>query len=346
MNHLDEIVSCDITISTPATEEASFSTILLVVPAPKTAGSEIKDILVISQAKDLKEYGFTDAEPAYKASEVAFSQNPAPNVIYIAARKEAESIKAVLDRAIETNEWYGIHLTSFCEKGDINDAKTWAEANAKLFGFEYADIDNFPVTGTDYYRTFGFYAKEGEYAALAWMAKCFGYPPGSETWALKSLATIMVSKLTSTEKKKLDDLNITYYLKYAGKNITCSTGGKVLAGEWIDIIRFRDWLKNAIQTRVFHLFVVNQKIPYDDSGITAIEGQVLAALAEGQELGGIAKTSYDADGNTILGYTVTVPLAAKIPDAQKAKRKLTGCKFTARLAGAIHMASISGDLAY
>ena len=80
---------------------------------------------------------------------------------------------------------------------------------------------------------------------MAWFCKCFNYEPGSETWALKTLNLIEPAILTGTDMQNMKEQNINYYTTYAGKNVT--QGGKTLGGEWIDVIRFRDWLKNDMQ---------------------------------------------------------------------------------------------------
>ena len=95
-----------------------------------------------------------------------------------------------------------------------------------------------------------------------------------------------------------------------------------------------------------NLLIINPKIPYTDGGIGLVENQMLASLKDGQKYGGIAPTEYDADGNTIPGYATSVPLAADLTGEQKASRTLTGCRFSARLAGAVHLAEIEGSLTY
>ena len=185
---------------------------------------------------------------------------------------------------------------------------------------------------------------ENEYAALAWMAKCFGYDPGTETWNMKELATIVPSALSTDEKKSLEQSSINSFRRYAGSNITF--GGNMLSGEWIDVIRFRDWLKAEMQTNVFNALKTNRKVPFTDGGIGLIEGQMEATLSKGQTVGGIAPTEYDSDDNEIPGYTVTVPLASDLTEAERKSRKLTGCRYTARLAGAIHIVEIHGNLTF
>ena len=174
--------------------------------------------------------------------------------------------------------------------------------------------------------------------------KAMNFHAGEETWALKQVATVTPSKLDSTSIKKLEAANFSYVITVASKNIT--QGGKTGGGEWIDIIRFRDWLQNDMQVRVVNLLIVNPKIPYTDNGIGLVENQMLASLKDGQKYGGIAPTEYDTDGNAIPGYTTDVPLASELTSTQKASRTLEDCKFSARLAGAIHVAEIKGCLTY
>jgi hypothetical protein len=367
-NNLDEIVNVDIEISTPASSDESFSNILMVVEAPDEVGTEEigTSVIAISQAADLGDYGFSSNHQAYVMATVACSQSPAPDTMYVIVRNvvndedednvEYEAMADVLDRALEAGGWYGIHLSkTFNNKADLEATIKWTESNKKLFGFTFTEKE-LPVTTTNYFRSYAVYGggvpdveeipAENYYISLAMMAKCFGYDPGSETWALKALAGVYPCKLNTTMKKYCDANNVTYFTTYAKKNITSSMGGKVLGNEWIDTIRFRDWLKNDMQERVFNLLVLNQKVPYTDDGITGVEGKMEESLKAGQDVGGIAPTEYDDDDNEIPGYTITVPKSTELTDAQKASRQLTGCKFKAKLAGAIQAVEIGGNLVY
>lgn len=129
-------------------------------------------------------------------------------------------------------------------------------------------------------------------------------------------------------------------------NISITQNGKIASGEWIDVIRFRDWLVEEIQTRVFNAMTNVGKIPYTDAGIAVIEGQIRSALKLGQQRGGIAPTEYNENGEKNLGFTTEVPLASSISAGQKASRILEDVKFKARLAGAIHVVEITGSLTY
>lgn len=376
-NPLDDIVKCNIEISSPASSDASFDSILMVVAGPSgTGGKVMKKATAVSKADELLEYGFTVDDTAYHAAVVAFSQNPAPDELYICIRKAVrqdtdgdiekgekggsiyEDIRLTLSRAAEETGFYGIHITEFeNKKEDLENTIAWTEANEKMFCFEYQDYENFPLKNTSYYRSFGLYSgnadgysaeeeqpSENRYAALAWMAKCFGYDPGTETWHLKELAAIVPSALSTDQKKELEKNCISTFLRYGGCNVTI--GGKTLAGEWIDVIRFRDWLKNEMQVNVFNALKVNRKVPFTDDGIGLIEGKMRETLLRGQSVGGIAPTQYDENDNPVPGFTVVVPRASALTEAERKSRRLTGCRYTARLAGAIHAVEIEGFLTF
>ena len=183
-----------------------------------------------------------------------------------------------------------------------------------------------------------------DYPEVGVMSRCFTAVPGSETWANKKLAGVKVDPLTETQFIVLRNKNVNTFERF--RNMSLTQTGKVSAGEWIDVIRFRDWLAEEIKVNVLNVIVNNEKVPYTDSGIAIIEGAIRQSLRQGQVNGGIAPVEYDEDGNKNLGYTVEVPLASNISANQKASRILTDVKFTARLSGAIHVVEIRGSLTY
>lgn len=373
-NPLDDIIRCNIDISNPASKNVAFRNILLVVPGPESPGEEsIDKTVAISTADKLLDYGYTEKDPAYMAATVAFAQSPSPVRLYVCVRKPSaggaegdtaeetggtayEDLQVTLKRASGEADFYGFHITEFRDPADVQAAVAWAEANEKLFGFEYSDYDNCPVSDYSYFRSFGFYTgsadgyaedvqpAENGYLALAVMAKCFGYDPGTETWHMKELALAKPSTLSEEQKKDLAEKHINTFLRYAGCNI--AVGGYTLAGEWIDVIRFRDWLKIEMQTNVFKAMKANRKIPFTDRGIGLIEGKMEETLKKGQDIGGIAETGYDDNENEVPGYTVTVPKVSDFTEAERKSRKATGFRYTARLSGAVHLVEIEGYLAF
>ena len=252
------------------------------------------------------------------------------------------------------SDFYGVALTSRAD-ADILAMAAWAEANGKLYGtcVSGSDVldgaDNTDIASqlmlNNYFRTFSFYhTDDADFPEVAVMARCFTVTPGGETWALKQLAGVKVDALTETEYNVLKAKNVNTFERF--RNLSLTQNGKVAAGEWIDVIRFRDFLEEEIKVNVVNAMINRNKVPYTDAGIAIIEAAIRQALARGQATGGIAPTEYDENGNENLGYTVTVPLAATISPNQKASRILEDVQFTARLSGAIHVVEIDGSLTY
>ena len=276
--------------------------------------------------------------------------------------KILEAPAATIARALETSGWY-VLCTAGVDPALYEDIAAYIETQEKMFCYtEMAffgageDGENKSSVGNVYFRTMGIYGRENTkqadedvpeanwYMNVAWVAKWLNYESGSETAAFKVLASVYPSGLNSTEMKALADASLNYFITVGNKNI--SMNGKVVGDEWADVIRFRDWLKNDMQVRVVNLFVTRPKVPYTDSGIGLVQNQMLASLKAGQDVGGIAEDEFDEDGNSIPGYTTSVPLATSLSASERASRRLTKCTFKARLAGAIHFAELTGSLTY
>lgn len=360
VNNLDKIVTVSIDIETPLVDSTSFDNLLIIGPVPASETHTAPAIGVYASLSEVTDVGYVatgdGADPVGVAARIAFSQSPAPTKIYIATLSTAEgadSAATVLENALGTSGWYVICPVGV-EDSVLDEIIEWTEAQEKVCC--YTELNAAPSRETIYYRSYGIFGKETASQAtadvpaankcinVAWAAKCLNYHSGEETWAFKVLSGITPSTLSSSEVATLEAKNVSYFMTTASRNITY--GGKTLAGEWIDVIRFRDWLKNDMQVRVANLFVLNPKIPYTDKGIALVENQMIASLKDGVKYGGVAPDEYDEDGNVISGYTTSVPLASSLTSSQKASRKLTDCKFAARLAGAIHAVELKGSLTY
>ena len=369
-DNLERICTVDISLATPISNNANFDNSLIIGPLPKAPKATIPGIFVVNGLDELTEMGFVavgeNADPIGVAARVAFSQSPRPHEVYVACLPEesGEEVEAsgsvvadTLTAALGTNGWYCIHSVGLT-KDQIREVIQWTETQNKLHGYMDDDPENPIVEAGIYLRSFPVYPKvteaqpdeevplENKYGmSIAMAAKAMNYHAGSETWALKPLAAVTPSKLNSTAIKKMQAANFNYVLTVASKNIT--QGGKTNSGEWIDIVRFRDWLQNDMQVRVVNLLVTYKgKVPYTDGGIALVQNQMISSLKDGQRYGGISPTEFDEDGNEIPGFVTHVPLAANIPATKKASRVLEDVSFEARLAGAIHMVTIKGTLTY
>ena len=361
-NPLDDIIKCQIDISRPAVDDATFNTILLIVPGPTGTGTKnMTKTTAVSSADELLDYGFTISDVAYKAVTAAYSQSPAPDYIEVCIRRQLEDMTyedtmTTLIRAKSETAFYGVFLAGFDTDTDaIKSITEWVEANEKIFGFDYSDIDNFPLKNTSYLRTFAVYDGQADgyddeqpntnkYIGLGIMAKCFGYDPGTETWNLKPLSTFVPCALSTADKNELSANNINTFLRYAGDNVFM--GGKMIGDEWIDVIRFRDYLKNKMQVNCFNVLKLNRKVPYTNEGIALIKNAMDKTLADGQTIGGIAPDEFNDDNERVAGYTITVPNVFDLTETERKSRVLRNCKWTARLAGAIHKIELEGNLTF
>ena len=265
----------------------------------------------------------------------------------------ADDLDAILD---EDSVWYGLVMTERVKQTQL-DAAEWTEANDRLFitatneaGVlvpSTADDLLSTLQDTRYYRTAALYHSHADtqYPDAAWAGRVFTIQPGAETWALKGLASITPSNLTSTQRQTIIAKGGNTFEYYQEGTLALTNPGKVAAGEWIDVIRFRDWLKDTIQVNMVQMMINRDKVPYTDQGIALCVSNLRKSLQEGQNVGGIAPDELDAADNTVPGFVVTYPRSVEIPSSIKASRVLS-IGFTARLAGAIHVVEVTGALAY
>jgi hypothetical protein len=350
-NNLNDIVDIQIQIASPATSLSGFESILIVgsEPASKTL-EDYKPLGVYTSLEGVKAAGWVEGDAVYDAAAVAFSQAVKPSQIYVAANVvtdgSAESLGDTLDRAAANPEWFVICPAGVDEE-KYEDIAKWTEAHEKMACFTVTETASSLDVDT-YMNSFEIFSPAkvdaDQYINVAFAVACLQYEPGSETWAFKTLNAVSIAELTATQMQALQEANISYYVEYGGKAIT--QGGKTVSGQWIDVIRVMWWQKSDMQERIYNLFVTQPKIPYTDNGIAQVQNQIICSLKRGQAMGGIAPTEYDEEGNAIPGYTVTVPRARDLTQAERASRQLKGCKFTARLSGAIHNVEVRGTLEY
>lgn len=375
----DLIATVNIDLTSPIVDESSFDNLLIVGPLPKAAPAKAPATVgAYSSLDEVLAAGWVasgaGADPVGIAAQVAFGQSPRPTSIYIAPIQlvdgddglEAESAVATVQRAVATDGWYVV-CPAGVDSAQYEAIAEFIETQEKMFC--YTELDCFaaddegsgeihcnPAVTGNHFRTMWIYGRESSaqadedipaenlYMNVAMAAKWLQYESGSETAAFKQLTKVKPSKLTATEAAVLTQNNGNYFTTVGNMNVTI--GGVVAAGEWADIIRFRDWQKNDMQVAVANLFMTVPKVPYTDSGIALVQNQMVASLKRGQDRGGIAEEEFDSVGNTIHSYTTSVPTSSNISATEKATRKLRNLKFKARLAGAIHFAELSGSLTY
>lgn len=245
------------------------------------------------------------------------------------------------------NTWYALACIDR-NQSDVLSVAAWIESQMKIFGTSSADpniINEAPGIDTSsvayflnlngYVRTFLIYHQDAnnDYPECAWFGNCLPLTPGSETWMFKTLNTIPYSVLSSTQENNAFGKECNTYEYIGGVGITQM--GTMAQGEYIDIIRGVDWLTSTIQSNVYSILVNNPKVPYTDTGITAVEAEIRSALNQGITNNFIASEP---------PYQIIVPLASSVPAIDKANRILRNVTFNATLAGAIQAINITGTV--
>ena len=238
------------------------------------------------------------------------------------------------------DDWYMLVLTSRV-KADILNAASAIESLRKMFLACSEDSDVLAGTANNvadslndlsYERTAYLWSDDQEnYPEAAWAGRCLPLDPGSETWKFKNLAGVAASELSTTQENFIFTEKGNTYETFAGVAITRE--GTVASGEFIDVIRFVDWLEARMQEDIYQVLINVPKIPYTDNGVAIIESLVRKRLLAGIRVGGLAE---DPE------FTISVPKVADVSPADKAARLLPDVEFQATLAGAIHKVQIRG----
>ena len=272
------------------------------------------------------------------------------------ARSQETPTAALTACSKENADWYGVALASRYEE-DILDAAEWVESNGRLFGVSSAQAGILDAAATDdlaskcqqkqYFRTHVWFHGKADSEALdaAVAANRFTFYPGGETWANARLAGITYDGLGEGQALAAHAKNANPYEQM--RSFAVTQNGKVAAGEWIDVIRGRDWLAEQVKIEVATQLVnAPGKVPFTDGGIQVLVAGVRKALMLAQARGLVAPDEVDAAGKIIPGFVISAPLSMNIPTNDKANRVLRDLKFSARLAGAIHVGDIKGNLTY
>jgi hypothetical protein len=244
------------------------------------------------------------------------------------------------------NAWYGLAIAPE-SRVYVEAAAAYAQTNKKYFQAKTADWNAADATvtsgdlgtelvGLSYTYTapiFHNYIAGTEWIDAALLGSTLSYEPGSATQFGKTLRGITADKLTAGQIAGLKAKRISRYMSQGGLAIVYE--GRTPSKRFIDVTRFVDWQAITLQLAVFDVLTKSPKAPYEESGMTQIEGAMRTALTQGQTVGGLAK---DTD------ISITIPPVTSQTTADRAERQVKNIKWSARLAGALHGVKISGTL--
>lgn len=241
-----------------------------------------------------------------------------------------------------SQDWYALY-TLYNSNAYVLAAAAWIEARALIYCADLSETATATTTvgnsdtaddlhTLDYARTFVAYSsKPSEMAGAAWLGDVLPLEPGSETWAFKTLTGVTPETLTDTHETNIKARKANSYHTIAGLNVTFD--GTMASGEWIDVTRGLDWLKDDMSKACFEVLAGASKIPFTDAGVSVIKAAVRASLKRAA-----------AKGIITDDWDVSAPLVADVSDADKAARNLPDVKFSATLAGAVQSMDINGTV--
>lgn len=306
----------------------------------KTGGFAYK-VYEGDDALDLIKVDFAETTETYKLARAILQQDNRPEKVAIAGYDDTSGTPDVVFEELKGEAFYYVLTTS----ADVEEQEALVEAidlqGAKVAILrvnDIADLEALEASGVK--RAYVLYTDDvtryidgefiGEYAAD---------PAGSATAKFKQFFDVRRVNVTPTEVARIHAANGSTYIEKFGEAQTSES--KTIGGEHLDVIIGNDWVIANIEQRVQGLFLKNRKIPYEQGGANLVGTAVETVLLQGAKQDIVAE---DTVGKPI--YTVTIPEVDNMTEAQRASRKLTGVKFTFRLAGAIQSADIKGQVNY
>ena len=356
---IDEYIEVNITRQTAVATVASFDNAMIAAEFLKADITPSFDERVrpYSNLAEMLTAGFLITDPVYLAAKAFFSQNPNPGIIYVGRKLTGLDGTETWEEALtamkeDNNEWYVFSIDSKI-LADLESGADWSESNKRLMIISDDDPNIIDSVGDiaeyintqNYDRSTVMYHPDADggvddpYINFAWAGLMLTFEPGEANWLHKTLSAVASYKLTTAQRAIIEGKKGNYYSEIAGLNKTLGDG-TVGSGEYIDIIRFTDWLEAHIQTLVYTFIGQLPKVPFTDPGIQGTKSKVDEALQDGVDIGGLAPP--DEEGNP--SYTTTVPLSADVSVVDKANRILNDIKFTAIYAGAINRFGINGTI--
>lgn len=239
----------------------------------------------------------------------------------------------------ENKDWY-VMLSTSVDKGAILCSAAAIQGLTKIAFFNSADSDIPTNTAgnvlaklkaNSYDRTALLYTHDSaEFSACAWAGRHLPFKPGKTIFALKTLAGVTVdSTMTSTHFDNILNNNGNVYLEELGKNLVKE--GKMVNGDYIDIIRDLDYVVSQLTLRLFNLITSEDKFGYIDENVGRADSVMREFFFEAYQ-----------DGIMKDDYTTTPPKVSSIPVNVRANRFLPDIPFTFNFQGAIQSMAISG----
>jgi hypothetical protein len=339
----------DITISissgTGSLTERSFDP--LIVGAPDAVGKAITNI---SDLTDLITAGYTTTDEEYLMASAMLAQTPRPSLVRVMRSSTGYAADLATLREID-DSWYSVCIESRALV-DLQAVGTWAESNSKMFFGACTDVTSLSGRSGDreayIIHSDLTSANVQDYPECAWVGRCLSKDPWGINWKWKELTGQQATTFTKTQLNAIRAANGCSLQEQAGSN-PYTNYGQTTSGENIATIIGKDWVENQLNIGLIGLFLRNDNIPMDDSGIAQVESVVRDVLRRAGDEGIIARcygieANLDLSDDKVYMYTVTVPLRSELSINDRAAGNLTGVEFVYYTAGAINTVTVTGKI--
>jgi len=360
-----DAVDVIITSSTNIVERTNYGTILFI------GDTVLSPVIRVATYQSIDEvalkFGLTD--PEYLAAQAFFSQGGNARKLKIGYKASGETYTQALTaiRNVD-NDFYAIAIESVVKAEQTALATSvlaLGDEKVLFLRSDDGDIDNIAVstdassviqaTNNDQVAMFfdnSIYKPErlnGVFPEVGLLAQRLTIPetrttaPGSNNWVHTNIIGVSGGTLTSAEKTALIAKN-TIFLNYSSNpriiSRTHPKTGRMLGGEFIDVVHGKAWFKSRLQENIYDLFTSyadrNSKIPYTQQGIHLVADVVKKTHQDAVATGLFAPEESDAEINVLdISETSVV---------DRANRDLRAVTFKFRLAGAINTAFVTGSV--
>lgn len=295
----------------------------------------------------VEDAGFETTSDTYKACQLMFAQNNPPEKVAVCQSNSSLVVSGL--EAVWNQPWRQLvvvgNLGSKIVEGEtvaetIKDISEAVETHdGKMY---FATVSSVPSGDP---ASFGYgngkrtvvFVHTNALAVAALVGESSSRNVGSFTYKNLILNGINPATYSDSDIEKIHTANGLTFVTKAGDNVT--TEGKVLSGEYIDIIDAQDYIVSNLEYQTQKLLNNSSKIPYDDSGIAMLESIATNVLTDAYNLGIIATNSDGAPD-----FEVSYAKRSESSAADREQRKYLGGSFRFTLSGAVHNVEIVGEI--
>lgn len=297
------------------------------------------DYTECAKLDEVAKAGFAETTNVYKAAQRIFAQTNAPSKIAVCATTDnaVTGIATVL-----TKGWRQLVVASIGTEGEstVEEIATFIETTTdKLYFASVSELTDITPAISKFERTIVMYYTDTSVVCpeAALVGETAGKKAGSFTYKNQILKGLDPLELSTAELATAHAKNCYSFVTMAGDNVT--TEGKVLSGEYADIIDSKDYIISQLTYQLQKALNSNDKITYDNNGIALLENICVSVLQDAYNNGIIAETE---DGKASYSVEFAARNATKAED-RKARKYVEG-KFNFSLRGAIHEIEVTGTI--